>query len=218
MKLDELLKKHLQEMPNLDKQEINDYMHSKHGEDYSFTSFFITDGNLKKRSFRQIAEHDGIVVLLREGDIAYVGTREVRRDGKSGIKIFGFLEFKSKLNLGYIPHINSNKLVQVSLVEVDKTIKLSGLGSFLYSSMVQAGYSVVSDNLQFLGGQAVWKKIARDHLPNEAVYVIDHGNLMTDDSGKPIEYDGSNIPDNVIWDLDEEGTKEFVLLVYTQKV
>lgn len=218
MKLDELLKKQLQEMPNLNKQEINDYMAQKNGDDYSFTSFFMTDGNLKKRGFKEIAEQDGIVVMLREKEIAYVGTKGVRPQDKTpGLKIFGFIEFKPKLNLGYTPGIDTSKLYQVSLVEVDKTIKLAGLGTFLYSSLVQAGYTVVSDNLQFLGGQQVWKKIARMHAPNEAVYIIDHGDLKTNGNGMPIEYDGSNIPDDEIWDDTDEATKEHVLLVYTQK-
>ena len=186
------------------------------GDEDKMTPFFITDERLTER-YKLLATKDEVEVYLnKDRSSACVGLRSKRHDGRSGIKIYGDLQFKDHLCLRYqIDQFGKAKILQVNLVSVVDESKFMGLGSFLYSSIVKAGNVIISDNKQFIGGKELWKKIGRSHLSNEVVYLIDKGNVMIDDKGKPIEYDGENVPDNKIWSEDKQ--KEFVLFLYKNK-
>lgn len=205
MKLQDLL-----EMPRLTRKEMDDDM-------VKMTPFFITDERLSER-YNKIAAQDNVEVYLHKKlESAMLGVRGPRRDSKSGILIYGDLHFKASPNLGFPIDravIHTQKILQVELVNVVRTDQFRGLGTFLYSSLVQAGFTVISDNHQFIGGKELWQKIGRTHLANETVFVIDKGVVKTENE-RPIEYDGTNIPEEDIWSDDEQHAH--VLFVYQGK-
>jgi hypothetical protein len=209
MRLDELLQ--LKEMPGLTKKELDD------DPDEQFDVYFMSNSALESRKYQLIAKKENTEVYLEDGnDTAIIGTRGVRHDGEDGIHVVGQLLFKLRLHLGskekqtFGPNV-----LQVDLVNVAKKIKMQGLGTFLYHSLVAKGYTIISDNRQYEGGQALWKKIARSHASNEMVLLLDHGQLIMKD-GQPVQYDGENVPDDDIWS-ETDKLKEYVLLVYTRK-
>jgi hypothetical protein len=211
MRLDELLQ--LKEMPGLVKKELDD----DEGEHEEFNVYFMSNSALENRKYKLIARQDDTEVYLEDGnDTAIIGTRGVRHDGEDGIHVVGQLLFKLSLKLGSKERQEFGpNVLQVDLVNVAKKIKMQGLGTFLYHSLVAKGYTIISDNKQYEGGQALWKKIARSHASNEMVLLLDHGQLVMKD-GKPIEYDGTNVPDDEIWSETDQ-LKKFMLLVYTRK-
>ena len=97
------------------------------------------------------------------------------------------------------------------------------IASFAYSSLVQGGYTIVSDNIKFIGGKALWKKIARTKLPNEVLYISHRNNFLLNDNGNPIDYNGINIEDSKIWGKDNYfgGKNDIdhneVVLIYMKK-
>lgn len=208
MRLDELL---LKEMPLKINQEMDD-----DPDTIPFTTFFRTTASMRE-VFTLIAEHDNLIVYLKhDKSTAFIGTPDTRHDGAKGVLILGQLLFKSTLNLGSLEKQTfSPNVLQVELVMVNDRLKRAGVGTFLYSSLVRKGYTIISDNKQYDGGQALWQKIARSHASNEAVYVLDHGKLMLKD-GQPIEYDGSNIPADELWS-ETDKLKQYILFVYTRK-
>lgn len=206
-----MLLKDLFEMPMHTKGEM--------GDDVSTTTpFFITDERLAER-YNMIAEKDSVEVHMNKDlSSAVVGLRTSRHDKKVGIMIYGDIQFKDTIKLGFDIRqhkIDTRRVLQVDLVSVVRENKFVGLGTFLYSSIVQHGYILISDNHQFDGGKELWKKLGRSHLPNEVVYVIDKGHPKLGEDGKPILYDGQNIPDNEIWSADEKHA--FVLFAYQRK-
>jgi len=209
MKLEEL---YLNEMPHRSRAELADTE-----EEGPMEPFFSSNDALKERGYKLVAKRGDVEVqLTNDLETAIIGTRQKRHDGTDGIMIFGQLLFKLTLKIGADVKPLMDKILQVDLVEVARQNKFEGLGTFLYSSLVQDGYTIISDTLQYEGGYKLWKKIARSHLANEAVYILDHGHLILDKDGKPVLYDGENVPEEEIWS-DNSDLKKFVLLVYTKK-
>lgn len=207
MLLSELLL--LKEMPTRNKTELV----NKEG---GIEPFFATQEMMDKRGYKLIAKRANIEVVLKDDlSTAMIGAREKRHDGADGLLVFGQLVFKDRIKIDAKESRLMHKVLQISIVEIARASKMKNLGSFLYSSLVQNGYTIISDGLQYEGGYQLWKKLARSHLPNEVVYIMDHGHLMQDENKQPIEYDGSNIPDEQIWS--DDSLKRFVLLVYTKK-
>jgi hypothetical protein len=107
--------------------------------------------------------------------------------------------------------------MQVDSVEMSKDKKRKGFGYLLYLSLVKKGITLISDNFQYLGGQALWKKMARLSGVDYTVYLIDDGEVRTGPDGKPLEYNGSNIDDDAIWAEQPSIKKHFTLLVAKSK-
>ena len=156
----------------------------------------------------KLSNRGNIVILLRNDDTsAVIGKRGIRpNDKKSGVFIFGQLEFKFPVNIHdtIIPKTNP-RLLQVDGVEISSGMKTKGYGYLLYFTLIKSGYSIISDNVQYLGGQALWKKIAKESKFNiYRVYVLDNGTLRKDTNGKLVYYDGSNIKDSDLWSTNND--------------
>lgn len=107
--------------------------------------------------------------------------------------------------------------MQVDGVEVYDAIKARGIGSQFYFALAQYGFVIISDNFQYLGGKALWKKIASKSTSEKcSVYVIDEGEPVTDEDDNLIEYNGSNLDDDELWattDVPINDRKKYVLFV-----
>lgn len=211
MKMQDLL-----EMPQLSNRELGDDPNDDHE---PMTAFFITTERFNER-YKIIGQNDNAVVAMRhDNSSAMVGLFTHRpEDNAPGVQIFGDVQFKLDPNLGFYADmklIRAQNIIQISLVDVVKENKFAGLGSFLYSSLAQAGFTVISDTHHFLGGKALWQKLGRAHKPDEVVYVMNRGQMFMDANGRPIEYDGSNIPEEKIWSQD--AANKYVLFVYKRR-
>jgi hypothetical protein len=152
------------------------------------------------------------VVLKKDSSMAALGFPGQRSDGAFGMDVIGTLEFKSH-NLSGLKTITAGKnVLQVGLAHIVPKHQSQGWGLYLYTSLAAAGYIVISDNLQYLGGQAIWKRLAHQSLhDNYSVYVIDQGEVRLGTDGQPVLYDGSNIDDSGLWS--EDATSKYTLFV-----
>lgn len=175
---------------------------------------FIKELQLSDRQFYVFIQDDHSSVVIGEG-----GNRRI--DNKPGIFIDGQLTLKHSLDLGQNVDISKlgSMVVQVDLVKINSRRDMAGdirtamgLGFELYHSVIEKGFTLISDTLQYRGGKALWKKIAPlSSLSGFAVYILKNGEFISDDSGHAIPYTGSNIPDSAIWSENEEN--KHVLLV-----
>lgn len=103
---------------------------------------------------------------------------------------------------------------QIGLIQTIRSSQGQGLAKELYLFLISQGYEIFSDNEQFLGGYWLWKSISRSDKIN--VYVWDDlkKDYLRDDKGALVRYDGSNIPEDLIWSDDE--SKLHTLLVSTK--
>ena len=180
---------------------------------------FITDADLAK-DYDIIAQRDKVVIAIKKGNgkgglKVIAGELVTLRYGLTGITQYGTMTFDT---IDMLKAVESNlppftpKLIQVATAVVHKTDHLKGIGSLLYTSLVQAGFTIVSDIYQFIGAKHLWKKLGRTHSVDEVIHIYNCGKVVVDANGKPIDYDGSNVPDANIWSSDDE--HENMLLAY----
>jgi hypothetical protein len=189
----------------------------------SLSQLFFTDESISRDfSIIGIAKINNIeykIVLKKSQGIAFIGEKGKRKlDGKPGIEIIGDVEFKHKQTISGLKSFPPNdKILQVRTVVIEPNNRIIGLGFYLYLTLAKAGYMIVSDNTQYIGGKALWKKITAKVLKDDyAVYVLDHGEVRLDDKGDPIVYDGSNIDDAELWS--ENVDKKYTLFALRSKI
>jgi hypothetical protein len=89
-----------------------------------------------------------------------------------------------------------------------------GIATFLYATLVRSGFTVISDRIQYLGGQQLWKSMAKkaglgDYVV--VVYNVETG-YAKDQNGQVLMYDGSNIDDSIIWDQSTLGRDTVMMM------
>ena len=193
MKLHELLI----EMPIFKHEVLKDQMHRP----------FTTDKALERRfdivnvGKTQFGDSYGVFISKRH-DFAVIGIPGIREsDGENGIDVIGTVNFKTPMinGFGLIDISNLSQVLQVSLVHVAAEQQDRGWAMYLYASLIKAGFIVISDNTQYIGGKELWKKIARNSLDGKySVYVIDQGKVRMN-GDIPLKYDGINIDDSELW-------------------
>jgi hypothetical protein len=181
----------------------------------NFKKFYTTNSITAKYDI--IFDKTFIVGLSKDKTFAFIGERGERPDDNApGAYILGSVDFKKPLNISSIEDIDvPEKVLQIDGVEINKIQQRRGVGYYLYLALIQAGYVVISDNLQYLGGKELWKKVAKKAIKNNyEVYISDDTELRMKD-GKPEVYDGLNIDDAEIWSINN--SKTYTLLVAKNK-
>ena len=104
---------------------------------------------------------------------------------------------------------------QIGLVQTRDSNIGQGIAKSLYLFLIRIGYDLISDCEQYLGGYWLWKSLSRSDRIN--VYAWDDlkKDYIKDSTGKAIRYDGSNIPEDLIWSDDE--AKLHTVLVSTSR-
>jgi len=144
---------------------------------------------------------------------AIVGYRIKRDDGVDAIKVVVNMSFHDATS-EELGEAGGNALQVYTVRTTEDENKGAGYGYFLYKALLDKGYTVVSDNVQYIGGKAIWMKIVKRSARDlHCVYILQRGKYMRDSSGKPIVYDGSNIPDDVIWGKPNSEDHFYTLLV-----
>lgn len=104
-----------------------------------------------------------------------------------------------------------NKCLAVSLVYNKDEYRYKGLSSQVYVMLAKHGYVIISDELHYKGAKNLWKRLAYlKGLIKVRVFDNDSDQFIKDSTGGEL-YDGSNIPDDVIWSTDD--SKMSILLV-----
>lgn len=135
--------------------------------------------------------------IRKDRSSAVCGRMVIRDDNKRSIEVVVHLKFH-EANAAHGPFGDS--AVQVDCVEAKKQDQGFGFGYRLYRDIINAGFVVISDNTQFIKGRALWEKIVRrSGIDCHDVFIMYQGELITDDDGKPIVYDGTNYPATRIW-------------------
>lgn len=139
--------------------------------------------------------------------IAHVCIRQFITNGDNIEQLYSYIctaEFKKHPTIEKLPYPLSDRLfLQERHISTVPKYEGRGLANHIYAALISEGYVIVSDEVHYLGGKQLWKKIARTKKQNYnyLVYVYDVNNnqYISDASGNPIEYDSTNISDNKIW-------------------
>lgn len=90
--------------------------------------------------------------------------------------------------------------LQVDLVQAEANEQGTGFGYEIYKALLNAGYALYSDAVQYNGGRKLWEKIIRKAGQHgHYVMVVRDGEIMKDKDGQPIKFNGANIPLDQVW-------------------
>lgn len=155
--------------------------------------------------------------LLTKYEVNYDGGKPVTvvvglRKDKSGA-ISGDLIKDEQENRWYV-HIRINLLFHATpqaseltgnVLQVDTVIagtgtKSQGQGYNLYKALIDGGYTLLSDNTQYIGGRKLWDKVIRKAVENGyRVYILKGDKILRTPAGKAIVFNGHNLSHSMIW-------------------
>lgn len=157
--------------------------------------------------------------MLNEGRTIHGGYFIIDEIGEERLKIVFVLTFKANNTLkAYPKDINKKLLLQVSKVNTNSQFGRIGIASFVYQSLIQKGFIILSDTVQLDGGKALWQKMSKySQIKDYKIRIIDDETGYLKRNGKILEYDGSNISDDEIWTTEMNFDGEHTLLIMSLK-
>lgn len=175
----------------------------------------IMSANTLKREYDMLGEFsvgsDRVVGAIKKNHkSAIIGHMVQRDDGVPSMRVVTTLTFHEQPNLGEI----AGKALQVDTVVSTDEARGGGYGYSLYKMLLNSGFTLASDNVQYVGGIELWKKIIRRSARDlHNVYILQNGKLLRDEKGQVIVYDGSNVPDDVIWSTNKRSEQHYYTLL-----
>ncbi|WP_245000860.1 hypothetical protein [Dickeya dadantii] len=106
---------------------------------------------------------------------------------------------------------------QVEGVIVAKRERNANVASAMYKALINDGIVLVSDNLQFPGGKALWARMARKEMGIDVFVFDSERRAFWPYDGERIRYDGRSIPESDIWSLAPNESRKGVVLVAERK-
>lgn len=121
-------------------------------------------------------------------------------DNSYGMSVVVTADFKEQMLDHDMSATPLKGALQIDLVVTNRPEEArGGYGTLLYFAMAEAGITIISDNTQYKGGAMLWKNLARSYRDKFVINILENGKVMLDNAGKPVEYDGTNIPDAELW-------------------
>lgn len=120
---------------------------------------------------------------------------------EEGFKIIFTLTLKQP-SVHLPPDLQNKNVKQTTDVATDMNFAGRGLASFIYFTLADKGYILLSDENHLFGGIRFWRKMSRlaaNSLGEFAVNLIQNGKYIEDKNGKPVQYDDNNYPKSKIW-------------------
>jgi len=102
--------------------------------------------------------------------------------------------------------LKGNKVIIINTIHTTKEWRGYGLSTALYSYLVNEGYMIISDKVQYEGAINLWKGFL--DVPNSKVYIY---NMQED---KIISKVGKNTNDSCIWS--DDTSKQKIRLIFTK--
>lgn len=130
-----------------------------------------------------------------------------------GLAVICLVYFKQPI-ISKLPDDMIGHMLQIDRVATIPAYESFGIASMMYAHLVNKGYVVISDTIQYRGGMRLWKKIARNSLSNDyIVHIYDRqiNDYLRDEHNQILTYDGNNLPDDNIWLTGKSGQR-FILI------
>ncbi len=163
----------------------------------------LLDVKTKKKSQASDKPKNVIIgAIKKDNSSAVVGPLTIRNDGTPAVAVSLTISFhdpedNEPENAPGEAGINA---LQVDTVVAANQLKGAGYGYALYKMLMNAQKTILSDNIQYIGGKKLWEKIVKKAAQDgHQVYVLQNGKYLRDAQGLPIVYNGTNIPDSEIW-------------------
>ncbi len=163
-----------------------------------------------------IGKHKSVDILLSKSEKSVIGVIPAKRpiDGDDGYRDVLFLMFKDTLP-NYLPtELQHNKVLQVDGVTTHKELRGQGFATFVYFTLINNGFTILSDFYHEFGGLKLWRRLSRLAGVNNYVdNILDDGKFVTDKQGHILNFNDGNYPKSKIWSTSPSDAHKDVLLV-----
>ena len=154
--------------------------------------------------------------LKKDKSSAIIGPAVIRNDDKLSMEVVATLKFHEAPDLG---EAGGGKSLQVDTVVATDDVHGFGYGYQLYKMILNHGYTVVCDNIQYIGGKELWLKIIRKSAADKHnVFILRYGKYIRDDAGNPVVFDGVNISPDDIWSTDKKSERHYYTLLVAKNI
>ena len=155
-------------------------------------------------------EPDDVNGDLRHVVVAKIDLKSRNSDDKTET-ILAVIGYYENLQPVLPPH------AQVEGVIVTKRERNANVASAMYKALINDGIVLVSDNVQFPGGKALWSRMARKEVGIDVFVFDSEQHAFWPYDGDRIRYDGRSIPESDIWSLAPNESRKGVVLVAERK-
>lgn len=163
----------------------------------------------------QVRNQKIIAALKKDKSSAIIGPAVMRPDGKPSMEVVATIKFHKSPELGEA----GGKSLQIDTVVATDDVQGFGYGYQLYKMILNQGYTIVSDNVQYVGGKELWLKIIRKSAADRHnVFILQDGKYMRDEAGNPIVFDGVNISPEDIWSTDKKSVPHYNTLLVAKNI
>ena len=163
----------------------------------------------------QVRDQKIIAALKKDKSVAIIGPAVTRDDGKPSMEVVATIKFHEAPDLGDA----GGKSLQIDTVVATDDAQGFGYGYQLYKMILNHGYTIVSDNIQYVGGKELWLKIIRKSAADRHnVFVLQDGKYMRDQAGNPIIFDGVNISPDDIWSTNKKSVPHYNTLLVAKNI
>ena len=166
--------------------------------------FLIIFDRLTPRAAIIKAEPEGDEKDLRHAVVAMLELKNQKTIGDNVISVDRFWE--------------DQNVLQVEGVCVERQLQEAGFATQLYEALVlKCGLILMSDNIHYAGGKALWQKIARSST-QLSVFILDSdaGRFYPYDGAKAA-YNGTSIPEDKIWSTHPDKEHFGIVLIAEDK-
>ena len=219
MKLSEL--KILSETPQL-KNEIADPVELN----WKDTDFDYVSGKsierrydiLIKQEYHRAKINNRLVIpaLLRTRSMATIFIQDNKGPDKDhSYRILTKILFYHRSPLSNIPSNLKNPL-QIQRMYTDEDFETQGMASYLLATLTRFGNTIISDEIEYLGGKELWKKMAKAAQLKDyriRIFNTEDQSYLSNEAGDIIEYNGENIDESIIWKEGSIGKKMLLFLL-----
>lgn len=172
-----------------------------------------------KREYKFISTVKDIDIYIKsenynKGSYVFRGYTKKIIEGNRRELVFTLI-FKHKPTIDISNVCDKKRIFQVNLVESSKDVEELGLASSVYKYLTTQNCAIISDNNQYAGGKYLWKKLSQDSNFRVKIYDERYKKYFTDKNKEVSIYNGTNVSDELIWDLDmnSEVSKNVILVL-----
>ena len=157
-----------------------------------------------------------VAALKKDKSSAIIGPAVRRNDDKLSMEVVATISFHEAPDLG---EASGGKSIQVDTVVATDDVQGFGYGYQLYKMLLNHGYTVVCDNIQYIGGKELWLKIIRKSAADKHnVFILRYGKYVRDTAGDPVVFDGVNISPDDVWSTDKKSQRHYYTLLVAKNI
>lgn len=148
---------------------------------------------------------------------AFINWFNPHSNDRKALRFVTKIVFYNRSPLSNLPALKNP--LKVQRVYTVKEFRNNYVAGYLFALLAKNGHTIISDEVEYLGGKELWKKLARQaELKHYKIRIFNQrtGEFLTDSNKEIIEYNGENINEAIIWKENMIGRNTLLILTGTK--